>query len=115
MPGVTTIEVNKATKEVKCAVIGNITMDVAMEFLTKYKKAISVIDPTEYELRFNCSEMESQEGEVSTALEEAFKEYHKDGFKHIYLEVFAGPSVIKKQLTLNMKRSKVPNISIAEI
>lgn len=78
-----TLNLNKAEKVVCAVNQGTFNPEAANAFASEYKKIVDSINPSEYELRFDASNLRVNSQDVIPSLAACMEMYKKDGFKNI--------------------------------
>ncbi|WP_137744038.1 hypothetical protein [Robertmurraya siralis] len=108
------IKVNKATKTIDLVVVGTFTPEQVQEFVADYSEKVKSIDPKEYTLNADSTDMDVLTQEMVPAMENTIRMYQQSGFQKLVVTIKKSP-ILKMQLNRIFKNTNFTNAEVKEI
>lgn len=107
-----TLKLNQTSKKVELMVYGKFAEEKEQEFIKEFQSIVSKINPVEYTLSADCSDMQVLSQEYIDNLSQTIAMYKQVGFQNIEIKIEASP-VIKMQLN-RVARNVGANLTFIE-
>lgn len=105
------LKLNRLAKIIDAKVKGAFAPEDASYFVSEYTKMINQINATEYELRFDCTELRVNTQDMVPVLRNCFEMYKKDGFHKIVFDCGSN-AALKMQCNRVAKMAALENYEI---
>lgn len=103
------INLDKDKKILRAVVEGYPDTNKTKEVLGNYTKLLNTVNPKEYSLLVDCSDMGVFKQDSTQTLAQLFKMYTQTGYKHI---VFISPKAVVTDMQLKRIARSVPGFSV---
>lgn len=97
MKGSYTMSVNRAKKELNITIVGNFSNEQALQYINDYNSKVKSINPTEYTLRLDCTDLNVVTSELVEPLEACYALYKSSNFSKVIFEI-SKIATVKMQL-----------------
>lgn len=112
--GFYSIQVNSSQRVVNMEVGGSFSPDTVQQFVRDYHRNVDSIPASQYELRFNCRNLDLVKQDMIPDLENCFNLYKSSGFKKVVVEIQKSP-IIKMQLNRVAKGTGLNSFEVVEV
>jgi len=102
------IEVNSSKKILQVTLDGFVKSEAAAKVLAEYNQIVGRVNPKEYSLLIDCTDMGVLQTDAVETLSQLFKLYMSTGFKHI---VFVKPKSVIQNMQLEKAAKLVPGFT----
>lgn len=109
-----TIKVNSSKKTVAMRVSGSLTPEDAENFVRDYHKSMNTIDPTTYNLEFDCTTMKVVSREMVPMLEDCYKLYKESGFNKVIFQIKEN-AMLSMQLKRLARNTGLTNVEVVNV
>ena len=104
-------DLKSGTKDLNVLVEGMFTQQNAADFINEYQKNISRINPGEYNLVFDATNLKVSTQEVLPLLENCLQLYKQAGFKRIEVNI-SSSTIVKNQIKRVIEKVGLQNCEI---
>lgn len=112
--GFYSIQVNSVQKVVNMVVGGSFSPEKVQQFLNDYHKNLDPIPASQYELRFDCRDLNVITQDMIPHLQGCFELYKTTGFKKVVVEIKQS-AIIKMQLNRIAKTVGLEPFEVVEV
>lgn len=114
MSGSYNINVNQAKKSFDMVITGNFTPELTQKFVNEYQTKVSSIQPGDFILKLDCTDLKLVTPEMIPDLEACYKMYESSGFHKVVFEI-KNSAILKMQLNRIAKSSGLKNVEMVEV
>ncbi|MGG0719668.1 hypothetical protein ABE096_19080 [Robertmurraya massiliosenegalensis] len=108
------IKVNRVAKTIDLVVAGTFTPQQVQEFVGDYTGKVKSINPKEYTLNADSTDMDVLTQEMVPAMENTIRMYQQSGFDKLVVTIKKNP-ILKMQLNRIFKNTNFTNAEVKEI
>lgn len=106
--------VNRATKKFDVKVEGSFSQTDALNFINDYNAHTGTINPAEYIIDLDCTELNVTGQDVIPMLEQCYKMYKESGFSNVIFKIKSNP-ILKMQLGRVARSTGLKEYEIVEV
>lgn len=108
------IKVNSTAKTLDVLIVGTFTPQQVQDFLADYSAKVKSIDPKEYTLVADSTDMDILTQEMVPAMENTIRMYQQSGFNKLIVTIKKNP-IMKMQLNRIFKNANFTNAEVREV
>jgi hypothetical protein len=108
------LNADQSSKVLNVQVEGTFSPEDGMASIEAYKKALSTISASEFDIDIDCTKLNVSNADAIPMLEGCFNLYKADGFKKVIFRMVKNP-ILKMQISRIARKVDLPNYEIVEV
>lgn len=97
------MKLDSAKKELQITIVGNFTPEQAQQYINDYNSHVKSINPSDYTLRLDCTDLNVVTPELIPSLEACYNLYKSSNFNKVIFEISKN-AIVKMQLSRIAKK-----------